>query len=81
MEQTILVTGSTSGFGRLMVETLARQDYRVFAAMRAMAGKNAATAEALRALAQREMRLAPRRPDPTSRHSISLWQLLHQRER
>jgi len=41
MEQTILVTGSTSGFGRLMVETLARQGYRVFAGMRAAAGKNA----------------------------------------
>jgi len=29
MAQTILVTGSTSGFGRLTVETLARQGYRV----------------------------------------------------
>src|SRR5207302_7049204 len=46
MAQTILVTGSTSGFGRLTVETLARQGYRVFAGMRA--------AEELRALAQRE---------------------------
>src|SRR5690349_17441835 len=54
MEQTILVTGSTSGFGRLTVETLARQGYRVFAGMRAAAGKNAPAAEALRALAQRE---------------------------
>ena len=54
MEQTILVTGSTSGFGRLMVETLARQGYHVFAGMRAMAGKNAPAAEELRALTQRE---------------------------
>src|SRR6266436_5319261 len=54
MEQTILVTGSTSGFGRLMVETLARRGYRVFAGMRAAAGKNASAAEELRALAQRE---------------------------
>jgi NAD(P)-dependent dehydrogenase (short-subunit alcohol dehydrogenase family) len=54
MEQTILVTGSTSGFGRLTVETLARQGYRVFAGMRAAAGKNAPAAEALRVLAQRE---------------------------
>jgi NAD(P)-dependent dehydrogenase (short-subunit alcohol dehydrogenase family) len=54
MEQTILVTGSTSGFGRLTVETLARQGYRVFAGMRAAAGKNAPAAEALRARAQRE---------------------------
>lgn len=54
MEQTILVTGSTSGFGRLMVETLARRGYRVFAGMRAVAGKNAPAAEELRALAQQE---------------------------
>jgi NAD(P)-dependent dehydrogenase (short-subunit alcohol dehydrogenase family) len=54
MAQTILVTGSTSGFGRLTVETLARQGYTVFAGMRAVAGKNASAAEDLRALAQRE---------------------------
>ncbi len=54
MEQTILVTGSTSGFGRLTVETLARQGYRVFAGMRAAAGKNAPAAEELCALAQQE---------------------------
>ncbi len=54
MEQTILVTGSTSGFGRLIVETLARQGYIVFAGMRAAAGKNAPAAEELRTLAQRE---------------------------
>ena len=47
MTQTILVTGSTSGFGRLMVESLARRGYRVFAGMRA-------AAEELRALAQQE---------------------------
>jgi NAD(P)-dependent dehydrogenase (short-subunit alcohol dehydrogenase family) len=54
MAQTILVTGSTSGFGRLTVETLARQGYTVFAGMRAVAGRNAPAAEALRALAERE---------------------------
>jgi len=54
MTQTILVTGSTSGFGRLTVETLARQGYTVFAGMRAVAGRNASAAEELRALAQRE---------------------------
>jgi NAD(P)-dependent dehydrogenase (short-subunit alcohol dehydrogenase family) len=52
MEQTVLVTGSNSGFGRLIVETLARQDYQVFAGMRAIAGRNASAAEELRAFAQ-----------------------------
>ncbi len=54
MEQSILVTGSNSGFGRLIVETLARQGYQVFAGMRAVSGKNAPAAEELRTLAQRE---------------------------
>lgn len=54
MAQTILVTGSTSGFGRLMVETLARQGYIVFAGMREVAGKNTPAAEVLRRLAERE---------------------------
>jgi len=54
MAQTILVTGSTSGFGRLTVETLARQGFIVFAGMRAVAGKNAPAAEELRALAEQE---------------------------
>jgi NAD(P)-dependent dehydrogenase (short-subunit alcohol dehydrogenase family) len=54
MERTILVTGSTSGFGRLTVETLAHQGYIVFAGIRAVAGKNARAVEALHTLAQRE---------------------------
>src|SRR5262249_54822654 len=54
MAQTILVTGSNSGFGCLSVETLARQGYSVVASMRAVAGRNAAVAAALRALADRE---------------------------
>jgi NAD(P)-dependent dehydrogenase (short-subunit alcohol dehydrogenase family) len=54
MTQTILVTGSTSGFGRLMVETLGRQGYTVFAGMRDVAGRNAPAAETVRQLAERE---------------------------
>ncbi len=54
MAQTILVTGGNSGFGRLIVETLARQGHVVFAGMRALTGKNAPIVEELRTLAERE---------------------------
>ena len=54
MAQTVLVTGSNSGFGRLTVEALARQGYHVFAGMRGLEGKNAAAAQELRSLAERE---------------------------
>lgn len=52
--QTILVTGGNSGFGRLIVETLARQGANVFAGMRDPDGKNAQAATELRSLAERE---------------------------
>jgi NAD(P)-dependent dehydrogenase (short-subunit alcohol dehydrogenase family) len=48
----ILVTGSTTGFGRLTVETLARQGYRVFAGIRESTGKNAPARQELQALAE-----------------------------
>ena len=54
MAQTILVTGSASGFGRLTIETLARQGHTVFAGMRGIAGKNAQVVSELRALAEAE---------------------------
>ncbi|GHO99375.1 short-chain dehydrogenase/reductase [Reticulibacter mediterranei] len=53
-QQVVLVTGSSSGFGRRIVETLARQGHNVFASMREATGRNAAHAQALRELAQRE---------------------------
>lgn len=49
----ILVTGSTTGFGRLTVETLARQGHRVFAAMRESTGKNARACKELQTLAEK----------------------------
>src|SRR6266571_6649901 len=52
--QTILVTGGNSGFGRLIVETLARQGAHVFAGMRDPGGKNAQAAAELRTLAEQE---------------------------
>lgn len=48
MAQTILITGSNSGFGRLMARTLAARGHTVFAGMRGVAGRNAAAAQELR---------------------------------
>jgi NAD(P)-dependent dehydrogenase (short-subunit alcohol dehydrogenase family) len=52
MAQSILVTGSSSGLGRRISETLARHGHTVFAAMRNTRGTNAAVAAALSAWAQ-----------------------------
>src|ERR1700709_2219633 len=48
MTRTILITGTSSGFGRETAERLARDGYRVFAAMRDIASRNRSPAEALR---------------------------------
>ena len=48
---SIIITGSTSGFGRLTAETLARRGHTVFAGVRESTGRNAAAAGELRALA------------------------------
>ena len=52
--QVVLVTGSSSGFGQLIAQTLARRGHTVFAGIRASAGRNAAAADDLRALGARE---------------------------
>src|SRR5260221_1123984 len=54
MAATILVTGSSTGFGRLTVETLARQGHAVLAGIRDIAGKNQTIRDELRALAEKE---------------------------
>jgi len=53
-QQVVLITGASSGFGRLIAETLARKNYQVFATMRNVNGKNAGAAQELRELAKRE---------------------------
>ncbi len=53
-EEVILVTGSNSGFGRVLVESLARKGYAVYASMREASGRNAAANGELISLAQRD---------------------------
>src|ERR1700733_12135257 len=48
MTRTILITGTSSGFGRETAERLARDGYRVFAAMRDTASRNRSHADAQR---------------------------------
>jgi NAD(P)-dependent dehydrogenase (short-subunit alcohol dehydrogenase family) len=51
---SILITGSSSGFGRLTAEALARKGHTVFASMRGVNGKNAEKAAQLRQWAEQE---------------------------
>ncbi|MEM9064403.1 MAG: SDR family oxidoreductase [Planctomycetota bacterium] len=53
-QQVVLVTGASTGFGRLTSEALARKGHRVFATMRGVDGKNKEHADALRQLATNE---------------------------
>jgi NAD(P)-dependent dehydrogenase (short-subunit alcohol dehydrogenase family) len=52
VDKVILITGTSTGFGRTAAETLAQRGYRVFATMRDTSGRNASTFEALRSLAK-----------------------------
>ena len=53
-KQVVLITGSSTGFGRLFAETLARKGHTVFATMRDPAGRNAKNASEIRTLAEKD---------------------------
>jgi NAD(P)-dependent dehydrogenase (short-subunit alcohol dehydrogenase family) len=53
-KQVVLITGSSTGFGRLFTETLARKGHTVFATMRDPGGRNAKNAAEIRMLAERD---------------------------
>src|SRR2546430_13466386 len=53
-KQVVLITGSSTGFGRLFTETLARKGHTVFATMRDPGGRNAKNASEVRGLAEKE---------------------------
>jgi len=53
-KQVVLITGSSTGFGRLFTETLARNGHTVFATMRDPGGHNAKNASEIRTLAEKD---------------------------
>jgi NAD(P)-dependent dehydrogenase (short-subunit alcohol dehydrogenase family) len=53
-EKIVLITGCSSGFGRVTAETLARTNCRVFAGMRDIKERNASNAREVQALAEKE---------------------------
>src|SRR5215813_8537640 len=54
MPSVVLVTGSSTGIGRLVVETVARAGHVVYATMRDVSTRNASAADALQKLAEKE---------------------------
>ena len=55
MSQIIFITGTSTGFGKLMVQTLSKAGHTVLAGMRETTGKNAAVAKELNALSNVEV--------------------------
>src|SRR5258708_18700455 len=53
-KKVVLITGSSTGFGRLFTDTLARKGHTVFATMRDLGGRNANNAAEIRALAEKD---------------------------
>ena len=71
MPKRVLITGTSTGFGRDAAERLARRGDHVFATMRDLAGRNAAHREALERLASQEsLRLRVLELDVTDQASV-----------
>ena len=72
MSKTILITGTSTGFGKLAAKTLASQNFNVIATMRGVAGKNKSVADELRSWAKNEKaKLDVVELDVTSDESVS----------
>lgn len=72
MDNVVLITGSSTGFGRATAEALARRGYTVFATMRDCAGRNASHCQALDSLAkERNLLLYVVEMDVTSDDSVA----------
>src|SRR5258708_27564743 len=68
----VVITGSSSGFGRLFADKFARNGYSVFATMRGVNGKNARSAENLRAFAaQNALPIEVMEMDVTDEESVN----------
>jgi NAD(P)-dependent dehydrogenase (short-subunit alcohol dehydrogenase family) len=68
----VLITGTSSGFGKLFVEKFARNGYCVFATMRGVNGKNAKSAENLRTFAaQHALEIHVEEMDVTDEASVN----------
>src|SRR5229473_8393026 len=52
-KEVVLITGSSTGFGRLFTDTLARKGHTVFATMRDPGGRNAKNSSEIRTLAEK----------------------------
>ncbi|MEM8756527.1 MAG: SDR family oxidoreductase [Planctomycetota bacterium] len=70
--KTVLITGTSSGFGRGAAESLARKGHTVYASMRGLTGKNKAHADELAALAERDnLKLHPIELDVTDEAQVN----------
>jgi NAD(P)-dependent dehydrogenase (short-subunit alcohol dehydrogenase family) len=72
MGKVVLITGSSTGFGRQAAEKLARKGHTVYASMRGVAGNNAQAAKELTALAEAEgLDLVPLELDVTDEAGVA----------